>query len=41
MTDNMLFDLGFEEKKAGSVSCLGPEPENEGARRRIGLACGD
>jgi len=33
MSDNMLFDLGFEEKKSGPVKCLGREFENDEARR--------
>lgn len=33
MSDNMLFDLGFEEKKTGPVKCLGIEFENDEARR--------
>ncbi len=33
MSDNMLFDLGFEEKKTGPVKCLGVEFENDEARR--------
>jgi len=33
MTSNMLFDLGSEEKKAGPVSYLGLELDNEGVRR--------
>lgn len=33
MNDNMLFDLGFEEKKTGPVKCLGLEFENDEARR--------
>lgn len=33
MSDNMLFDLGFEEKKTGPVKCLGLEFENDEARR--------
>jgi DNA modification methylase len=33
MSDNMLFDLGFGEKKTGPVKCLGIEFENDEARR--------
>jgi len=33
MSDNMLFNLGFEEKKTGPVKCLGLEFENDEARR--------
>lgn len=33
MSDNMLFDLGFEKKKTGPVKCLGLEFENDEARR--------
>jgi hypothetical protein len=33
MSDNMLFGLGFEEKKTGPVKCLGLEFENDKDRR--------
>ena len=33
MNDNMLFDLGGEEKKTGPVTCLGMTFENDEARR--------
>jgi hypothetical protein len=33
MSDNMLFDLGFEEKETGPVKCLGIEFKNDEARR--------
>jgi len=33
MIDNMVFDLGFEEKKPSPVKCLGLEFENDDARR--------
>ena len=33
MSDNMLFDLDFAEKKTGPVHCLGREFENDEARR--------
>ncbi len=33
MIDNMLFDLGFDEKKPSPVKCLGLEFENDEARR--------